>query len=84
MGSLHKVWLNVPEDVTAEKLKDAFRRFFGAEWRDVLDAAAKSFGYNAPNNGYFAVRNLRALENVTLDQVLKEKGIGSPPNVIVS
>lgn len=58
--------------------------FFGAEWSDVLDAAEKSFGYNAPNNGYFAVCNLRALETVTLDQVLKEKGIGSPPNVIVS
>ncbi len=74
----------MPEDVTAERLKNAFKSFFGAEMTDVLDAADESFEYNVTNNGYFAVRNLRALENLTLEKVLKEKGIGTSPNVVVS
>ena len=84
VGSLHKVWLEVPEDVGAGELKEIFRSFLGAEWVDVLDAAEKSFEYNASNNAYFAVSDLRLVENLTLEQVLKKKGIGQPPNIIVS
>ena len=84
MGSLHKIWLEIPEDLTAERLKNAFRSFFRAEMIDVLDAADNSFEYNAANNGYFAVRNLRLLENLTLEQIQKENRIGRSPNVIVS
>ncbi len=65
-------------------MKDAFRSYFGAEWAEVLDAAEKSFAYNAANNAYFAVRDLRLVENLTLEQVLEKKGIGRPPNIIVS
>jgi hypothetical protein len=65
-------------------LQDAFRGYFGAEWAEVLDVADKSFTYNAANNAYFAVRDLRPLENLTLEQLLEEKGIGQPPNIIVS
>jgi hypothetical protein len=74
----------VPEDVAAEELQDAFRSYFGAEWAEVLDAAEKSFAYNAANNAYFAVRDLRPVEDLTLEQLLEKKGIGQPPNIIVS
>jgi hypothetical protein len=50
----------------------------------VLDAADKSFSYNAANNAYFAVRDLRPEENLTLEQLLENKGIGQPANIIVS
>jgi hypothetical protein len=84
VGNLDKVWLAPLEDVAAEDLQDAFRGYFGAEWAEVLDVADKSFTYNAANNAYFAVRDLRPLENLTLEQLLEEKGIGQPPNIIVS
>lgn len=84
VGSLDKVWFSVPEDITAEELSNSFRSYFGAEWADVLDVTEKSFAYNAANDAYFAVRNLRTLENVTLEQLLERKGISRPPNIIVS
>jgi len=84
VGNLDKVWLTVPEDVRAEELREAFRRHFSAEWAVVLDAVEKSFIYNAANNAYFAVRHLRRLEDLTLDQLLGKKGIGQPPNIMVS
>jgi hypothetical protein len=84
VGNLDKVWLAVPEDVAAEKLQDAFRGYFGVEWAEVLDVTDKSFAYNAANNAYFAVRDLRPVENLTLDQLLEKEGIGKPPNIIVS
>jgi hypothetical protein len=65
-------------------LQDAFRSYFGAEWTEVLDAADKSFSYNTANNAYFAVRDLRPEENLTLEQLLENKGIGQPANIIVS
>jgi hypothetical protein len=40
--------------------------------------------YNAANNAYFAVRDLRPVENLTLEQLLEKKGIGETPNIIVS
>lgn len=83
VGNLDKVWLAVPDEVTAEELRDAFQRYFSAEWAEVLDAAEKSFNYNAANNAYFAVRHLHRLENLSLDQLLGKKGIGRPPNIIV-
>jgi len=84
VGNLDRVWLAVPEDVAADELQDAFRRYFGAEWAEVLDAAEKSFAYNASNNAYFAVRNLRLVEDLTLADLLEKKRIGRPPNIIVS
>jgi len=65
-------------------LQDAFRSYFGAEWAEVLHVADKSLAYSAANNAYFAVRDLHPVENLTLDQLLEEKGIGQPPNIIVS
>ena len=84
VGSLDRVWLAVPENVAPEELQDAFRSYFGAEWAEVLDVAEKSFTYNAFNNAYFAVCDLRPVKNLTLDQLLEKKGIGHPPNIIVS
>jgi hypothetical protein len=84
VGNLDKVWHAFPEDVAAEELEDAFRSYFGAEWAEVLDAAEKCLTYNAANNAYFAVRDLRPVENLTLEQLLEKKGIGQTPNIIVS
>ncbi len=84
VGNLDKVWLAVPDDVAAEELQDVFRSYFGAECAEVLAVSEKSFTYNAANNAYFAVRDLRPVENLTLEQLLKKKGIGRPPNIIVS
>jgi hypothetical protein len=84
VGNLEKVWPAVPEDVAAEDLKDAFRSYFGAEWAEVLDAADKSFAYNAANSAYFAVRDLRVVENLTLEQLLEKQGGCRPVNIIAS
>jgi hypothetical protein len=84
VGNLDKVWLAVPEDVAAKELQDAFHSYFDAEWAEVLSTAERSFTYNAANNAYFAVRHLHPVENLTLEQLLEMKGIGQPPNVIVS
>jgi hypothetical protein len=84
VGSLDKVWISVPEDVAAEELQDAFRTYFDAPWAEVLDVAEKSFAYNAFNNAYFAVRNLCAVTDLTLEQLLEKTRIDHPPNIIVS
>jgi hypothetical protein len=84
VGNLDKVWLAVPEDVAEEELHDAFRLYFGAEWDEVLAVTDKSFPYNAANNAYFAVRDLRPAEKLTLEQILEKKGIGQSPNIIAS
>ena len=84
VGSLDRVWIAVPEDVAAEELQDAFQGYFGAEWAEILDVAEKSFAYNAANNAYFAVRDLRPVQNLTLEQLLEKKGISKTPNIIIS
>ena len=84
VGSLHKAWLEVPEFVTEEELKKTFRNYFGAGWANVLDTVDRSFQYNAANNTYFAIRDLRPVENLILEQVIKDKGIRQLPNIIVS
>jgi hypothetical protein len=84
VGNRYRVWIPVPDEVSPEELRDAFKNYFEAEWAEVLDAAEKLFAYNAFNNAYFSVRNVRSVENLTLDQLLEEKGIGQPPNIIVS
>lgn len=84
VGNLGKVWLDVPDAVAEEELQDAFRHHFGAGWDEVLDAANKSFSYNAANNAYFAVRDVSPLENLTLEQLLEKEGIGQSPNIIAS
>ena len=65
-------------------MQEAFRSHFGADWAEVLDAADQSFAYNASNNAYFAVRDLRSVENLTLEQLLEKQGIARPVNIIAS
>jgi hypothetical protein len=54
------------------------------EWDEVLDAADKSFSYNAANSAYFAVHKLCSVENLSLEQVQEKNGIGHKANIIVS
>ena len=84
MGSLDRIWLPVPEEDDEGELQEAFLSYFGAQWAEVLDVAEKSFAYNAANNAYFAVRGLHPIEHLTLEQLLEEKGTGTPRNIIVS
>ncbi len=84
VGNLDRVWLTVPDDVSAAELQKAFRYYFDAEWAEVLEVSDKSFAYNAFNNAYFSVRGLRPVENLTLDQLLAREVIDKPPNIIVS
>ena len=84
VGNLHKVWHEFPEVVGPEEWQEAFRGHFGAEWTEVLDAAEKSLAYSAACNVYFAVRDLRPLENLTLEELLEKTGVSRPPNVIAA
>lgn len=84
VGSLHKVWVAVPEDLTPAGLQDAFRNRFGAEWSEVLQAAERSFSYNAANDAYLAVRSLKPVTGLTLEKLLETKGAGRVINVVVS
>jgi hypothetical protein len=84
VGNLHKLWGSVPENLDMAGLKKAFRGYFGAEWTDVLDAADISFAYNAANTAYFAVRDLRPVEALTLNRLLADHGGIKPLNLIVS
>ncbi len=84
MGKLNKIWLSVPKDVPVAELPDAFSSHFGAKWGEVLNTSETSLAYNAFNDTYFAVSDLRPVENLTLDRLLGKSGINKPPNVIVS
>lgn len=84
VGNLDKIWSTVPEDAAEGELKTIFRGHFGAEWAEVLDDADQSFGYHASNNVYFAVREVRLVDELTLEQLLEEKGSPRPPDIIVS
>ncbi len=84
MGNLDKVWLSVPEYAQAAELKAAFKNHFGLEWDRTLNTMDTSFAYNALNNTYFAVGNLRPVKNLTLDRLMEKGGNRKPPNVIVS
>ena len=84
VGTLKKVWLNIPQDISEEIFKKAFNDYFGSGWGDVLDAVDKSFEYNAYNTVYFSVGDIELIENVSLDQLLEEKGLCQPPNIVVS
>ena len=81
VGNLDKVWFEVPENVAEEYLYSAFQSYFDAKWAGVLDAADISFAYNVSNNAYFAVRDLRSIENITLDQFIDKESV---PNIIIS
>ena len=84
MGSLDRIWPSVPGDLSMDALQDEFQNQFGAKWAEVLDPANASLSYNAANTAYFAVRNVRLVEGLTLDQLLTQYGNGKPPNILVS
>ena len=83
VGSLQKIWLEIPQDVSEEKYKKSFEACFGAEWDKILDAIDSSFEYNAYNTIYFSVGDIKLIENLNIDQLLEEKGLLQPPNVVV-
>ncbi|MEW6447117.1 MAG: hypothetical protein AB1426_03380 [Bacillota bacterium] len=85
MGSLEKLWLEIPQDLSGqEELNTAFQDHFGKAWSEVLIGAEKSFSYHAANNAYFAVSDLKLVENLTLSNLLESKDNHMPVNIIAS
>lgn len=83
VGSLKKVWLDIPEETeTIESLKSAFNQYFNADWDDVVVGAEKPFGYHASYDAYFGVKDLKAVTDLTVDQLLESKGVKRPLNII--
>ena len=71
VGTLKKVWLNIPQDVSEEIFKKAFEDCFGSGLENALDTIDKSFEYNVYNTVYFSIGDIELIENVTLDQLLE-------------
>jgi len=84
VGNLDKVWIPDAAEASVEELKDAFRRHFGVQWDEALNALDTSLAYHAANTAYFSVRDLRQIENLTLDQLTAETGNDRPLNIIAS
>ncbi len=84
VGNFKKLWRQIPQDVSEEEYKKAFKDYFDRGWEDVLDAVDRSFEYNVYNSVYFSVGDIVSIDNVTLDYLLEEKGLYLPPNVVVS
>lgn len=84
VGSLKKIWLDIPQDVSEKEFKRAFENYFKESFGKVLNAADKSFEYNAFNTAYFSAGDVELIDNLKLDRLLEEKGYCQPPNVVVS
>ncbi|MEW6182181.1 MAG: hypothetical protein AB1500_03255 [Bacillota bacterium] len=83
VGSLGKLWLDLPEDIDSmEALQSAFSKHFNADWKDVMVGADQPFGYHAAYDAYFTVRDLRAVTGMTIDQLLEDKGVKKPLNIV--
>lgn len=84
VGSLDKFWRLASDGISEAEFHDSFQGIFGLGWAEVLDVADKSSAYIAGNDVFFSVNNLRPLKNHTLEQLIGEKDIYRPPNIIVS
>ncbi|MCL6558983.1 MAG: hypothetical protein K6U74_09295 [Firmicutes bacterium] len=83
VGNLEKVWLDIPEEIeTIESLKSAFNQYFNADWDEVMVGAEKPFGYHASYDACFSVKDLKAVTDLTVDQLLQFKGVKRPLNII--
>ena len=84
VGSLDKIWIDIPQDVSEDEFANSFREYFGAEWEEVLDAVDMSFAYNSYNTAYFSIDSIKPIDNYNLDRLLEDGGLRQPPNVVVS
>ena len=84
VGSLKKVWLQIPEDASEEEFTKTFKDYFGLDWKEILNANDMSFAYNSFNTAYFAVGDIVTVENITLDQIMGDNNLYQPPNIVVS
>ncbi len=65
-----------------ETLRQAFNAYFAAEWDAVMVGADKPFGYHAAYDAYFAVRDLKPVTDLTVDQLLASKDVKQPINIV--
>jgi hypothetical protein len=82
VGSLEQVWLDLPDFESKQTLMSAFNAYFNADWNAVMVGAEKPFGYHASYDAYFAVRNLRPVNDLTVDQLLASTGVKKPINIV--
>ena len=66
------------------KFEDAQIAFDQAMLASASNEDMARAAYNAGNNAYLAVRDLRPVKNLTLDRITGKNGIGKPSNIIVS
>ncbi len=84
VGSLKKIWNKIPEYASEEEFTEEFCVFFMEEWHDVLDAVDKSYAYNSYNTIYFSVVNIEVIENMNIDQLMKNNKFYQAVNIVVS
>ncbi|WP_066634625.1 hypothetical protein [Desulfolucanica intricata] len=60
MGSLYKVWADLPEDIEElNYLMKNFRDYFGWDWSEVMAGAEEPFDYHKDWDGYIAIKDLK-------------------------
>lgn len=65
MGSLHKVWVDLPEDINLsdinpmKRLEYSFEDYFGVAWLDSMVGAGETFDCYKDWDGYIAFRGLK-------------------------
>ncbi|MCF8011079.1 MAG: hypothetical protein K9L17_09235 [Clostridiales bacterium] len=83
MGCLWKTWLDVPDADDKEELTSEFKKFFGADWDDVLIGARNPFVYHKDWKAYFAVSDLEAVSGLNVLDLAAQEDIDRTYNVII-
>jgi len=65
VGNLGEVWMDLSAAGREEFQRD-FARFFGAAWGLVMVGAEKPFDMHSYWDGYFAVRDIKPVNGLTL------------------
>jgi len=68
VGHLGEIWTDLPAKGKVEFQRD-FTDFFGAAWELVMVGAEKPFAMHSYWDGYFAVREIKPLIGLTLDDL---------------
>lgn len=72
VGSLKKIWLDVPEAGDMEELAREFENYFGARWEDVMVGGDRPFVFHKDWEAYFAVTGLKPVSDLTLSRLPAE------------
>ena len=79
MGSLHKVWVDMPEDSKLndvnpmKRLENSFEDHFGAAWLDSMAGAGGTFDCYKDWDGYIAIRDLKKCTGLLVSDLKADK-----------